>query len=94
MNCELQSKKIKPDAKSCNWCKHLYRCHETIWGEGFEVERCNYESALKPIRLTHRQELKVIKEESFRYCKSFRYSKENFNGWKKEREINLKELFS
>lgn len=86
MNFELQSKKIKPNAKSCDWCKHLYRCHETIWGE--VVDKCTYEDKPGTIRITHGQNLKVIKEESFRYCKSYRYSKKNFNGWKKEREKN------
>lgn len=78
MNCELQSKKIKPDAKSCNWCKYFSDDFECT----LPCDKAGY--------LTHRQITKLYRENEFRYCKSYKYSKKNFNGWKKEREINLK----
>jgi len=39
---------------------------------------------------THRTMLKTIKEEDFRYCNSYRYSKSNFKAWKEERRIRDK----
>lgn len=69
MNCIAQSKKIKPNAKWCSWCKYLAFCCE----KGFP----NTE-------LKHRQVLKLIREDNFRYCKSYKFSKENFKEWKKD----------
>lgn len=79
MNYEIQSKKIKPGSKSCNWCKHFNK---------------NLECSLRSIEqgyLTHRLVLKLYKENEFRYCKNYKYSSENFKKWKKEREKNFKE---
>ena len=87
MNYLKQSKMIKPTAKSCNWCKHIGLYTDSIDGEIFEHEDC-WLSRLGNIKLSHRLELKMIKEESFRYCQHYRFSKDNFKKWKEEYNVN------
>ena len=91
MNWNFQRKQIKPTAKHCTWCKHLYKCNEVIFG--FEVEKCELENTTIHLKTTHRQDLKIIREEDFRYCKNYRYSKTNFNAWKTMCKENAEAAF-
>lgn len=75
MNYKYQSKLIKPNAKCCSWCKNIDNCYTTYKNNLFE--------------LTHRQWLKVFREGGIRYCKKYRYSKEEFAKWKKFRKAHI-----
>jgi len=69
MNYEIQVKRVKPNAKSCLWCKHKY--NPCFAGESVPDTSI--------IKTTHRQDLKFKKpDDDYRYCKNYRYSKENF----------------
>lgn len=89
MNCIKQSKMIKPKAKSCYWCKHMgfYTEGGNYWGELIKTEECWLEN-IKKISLKHRLELKMDRENDFRYCQHYRFSKENFLKWKREYNTN------
>ena len=76
MNYTIQSKMIRPNAKNCTWCKNYNKCF---------VDN-SYNGAI----LTHRQFLKMIREDNWRYCKHYRFSKKNFNEWKKFRVENTR----
>ena len=78
MNYTFQRKQIKPTAKHCDWCKK------------FTHFKCELEG-IKKLQLTHRLLLKMNRETDFRYCKNYRYSKSNFESWKKLCEKNEKE---
>lgn len=81
MNYNFQRNQVKPTAKCCNWCKHL--------SDDFECTLlCN-----KAGYLTHRQILKLFRENEFRYCKNYRYSKSSFKRYKKMCEDNTKFTF-
>lgn len=69
MNRDFQRKRIKPNAKCCDWCRYI--------GEDF---MCRFEG--NQGQLTHRLLLKLIRENDFRYCKNYRYSKVNFKIYK------------
>ena len=84
INYGLQAKMIKPTAKSCMWCKY-----SNIFGSYDDFILC----AKQNTKHTHRTLLKSIKENEFRYCNSYRYSKLNFKAWKTERNINSKTMF-
>lgn len=76
MNYEIQSKKLKPNAKSCDWCKSLDSCfrHDGTY--------------VKDIP-DYRQSRKLIREDFIRYyCKKYKFSKKNFNEWKQFRKEN------
>ncbi|AIY80434.1 hypothetical protein U728_755 [Clostridium botulinum 202F] len=90
MNWSFQRKQVKPTAKCCDWCKYLYKCHEIVFGEDIEVEKCVFENTQKYPRMTHRLNLKLMKEQDFRYCKNYRYSKEKFKDYKKMCKENAK----
>ncbi|MBU3226775.1 hypothetical protein [Clostridium algidicarnis] len=83
MNYITQSKRIKPTAKSCTWCKHCRLYEDTIGGSVFQHEEC-YLSGIKTKKLTHRLALKTLKETDFRYCQRYEFSKENFKRWKRD----------
>ena len=74
MNYNFQRNKVKPNAKNCDWCKNF--------NEDFEC--------IKPTLLTHRMVLKMEREEEFRYCKNYRYSKIHFKRYKTMCEENGK----
>ena len=88
MNWNFQRKLIKPTAKHCNWCKHLYKCHKTTFG--IEIEKCDFDNTPMQTKTTHRQDLKIKRENDFRYCKNYRYSKTSFKAYKKMCEENGK----
>jgi hypothetical protein len=69
MNRYLQSKKERPNAKLHIWCKNFDKCFD---------ENCCFGE------LTHRQHLKMLRENDIRYCKKYRFSKQSFNQWKKD----------
>ena len=77
MNYVIQNKKIKPNAKCCDWCKNF--------SEDFECKL----KGIKQGQLTHRLVLKLYKENEFRYCKNYRYSKVNFKRYKKICKENI-----
>ena len=77
MKYSIQAKMVKPTAKSCSWCKN-----NSIWDSKLEFCRCGTET------MKHRQVLKMIREEDFRYCKNYRFSKNGFKGWKEFRKDN------
>lgn len=80
MNYIAQSKKLKPTAKNCLWCKNFCsenhgHCKSTdfnIW------------------KVSHRLVLKMDREEEFRYCQHYRFSKKDFATWKHEYLENQK----
>lgn len=78
MNYNFQRKQVKPTAKSCDWCKNF--------SEDFQ---CGL-NAKKAGELSHRLILKLMKEQDFRYCKNYRYSKANFKRYKNMCEDNTK----
>ena len=80
VNFTIQSKRIRPNAKCHSWCKNYYKCF--------------IDNLCCGVDLTHKQRLKVIRENDLRYCKNYRFSKKNFNEWKKFRKDNklLKEV--
>jgi hypothetical protein len=77
MNCIAQSKRIKSNAKWCYWCKYFEFCCD----KGFPNTK-----------LKHRQALKSIRENDFRYCKIYKFSKENFKEWKSD-YLGLQEFY-
>jgi hypothetical protein len=79
MNWSFQRRRVKPTAKSCEWCKNF--------SEDFE---CTL-NGIKQGQVTHRLVLKMEKEFwDFRYCKNYKYSKANFKRYKKMCEENAK----
>lgn len=91
MNYIAQSKRIKPNAKNCNWCKYIgiYK-EENHNGEIFEYEQCELEGG--GLRIPHRLVLKINRENDFRYCQHYRFSKENFKKWK-DNYLNLQKFY-
>lgn len=77
MNYGFQAKLLKPTAKSCSWCKE-----NNEWSCDVGFCKCCAET------LTHRQYLKMVKEDDFRYCKHYRFSKKEFKEWKEMRNKN------
>jgi len=71
MNYSFQRNQIKPTAKYCDWCKNINE----------DCCQCTLPSD-KAGKLTHRLLLKLIRENNFRYCKYYRYSKGNFKRYK------------
>lgn len=74
MNFTVQAKRIRPNAKSHIWCKNYNKCF--------------IDNLCCGVDLSYRQYLKMIRENNLRYCKHYRFSKENFNNWKKFRNEN------
>ena len=78
MNWNYQRKQIRPTAKCCDWCKNF--------SEGFDCAEHTV--------LTHRMVLKMEREEEFRYCRSYKFSKTNFKRYKTMCEENGKVTLS
>jgi hypothetical protein len=85
INYNIQEKLVKPTAKSCMWCKH-----SNIFGLYDNYTTCDISEKIK---VNSRMDLKFFKEEDFRYCKSYIFSKDNFKAWKNERKINSRRMF-
>ena len=79
MNWKIQRKMVKPNGKSCNWCKNFNKDFECML------------KGIKNNQLTHRLYLKIKRENyNFRYCKNYKFSKINFNKYKEWIEENGK----
>lgn len=70
MDYVYQSELYKPTGKDCWWCKSYDECYHST----------NSLPKLYPV--PRKLELKFIREGHFRYCRYYKYSKENFIRWK------------
>lgn len=86
MNYIAQSKRIIPNAKSCDWCKHYIYRWGLIEGEPIDYGACEL-GAFKNVKGYFTKKL-IYKD----HCKRYRFSKENFKKWKED-YLNLQKFY-